>query len=95
MKKITVEDILQRKGKAKITMLTCYDYSFAKILDAAGIDIILVGDSLANVVLGMEETRYLPLSEMFNHTRAVVKGVRNALVVADMPYAAYQKNPKK
>lgn len=95
MKKITVEDILQRKDKAKITMLTCYDYSFAKILDAAGIDIILVGDSLANVILGMEETRYLPLSEMFNHTRAVVKGVRNALVVADMPYAAYQKNPKK
>lgn len=95
MKKITVEDILKRKDKAKITMLTCYDYSFAKILDAADIDIILVGDSLANVVLGMKETRYLSLTEMFNHTRAVARGVSKALVVADMPYVAYQKNPKK
>lgn len=95
MKEVTVRDIIQRKGKGKITMLTCYDYSFAKILDTAGIDIILVGDSLANVVLGMKETRYLSLNEMFNHTRAVAKGVSNALVVADMPYAAYQKNPKK
>ena len=95
MKKITIENILQRKGKSKITMLTCYDYSFAKILDAAGIDIILVGDSLANVILGMEETRRVPLTEMFNHTCAVAKGVSNALVVADMPYAAYQKNPEK
>ncbi|MDP8290314.1 MAG: 3-methyl-2-oxobutanoate hydroxymethyltransferase [Candidatus Susulua stagnicola] len=95
MKKITVEDIKKRKGKSKITMLTCYDYSFAKILDASGIDMILVGDSLANVVLGMEETRKLSLSEMINHTKAVVKGSSRTLVVADMPYVSYQRNPKK
>ena len=95
MGKITVGDITKRKGKAKITMLTCYDYSFAKILDASDIDIILVGDSLANVVLGMEETRHLALSEMFNHTQAVAKGIERALVVTDMPYVSYQRNPKK
>jgi len=76
-------------------MLTCYDYSFAKILDKAELDIILVGDSLANVVLGLKETRKVALREMINHTQAVAKGVNRALVVADMPYVAYQQNPKK
>ncbi|MCK4912744.1 MAG: 3-methyl-2-oxobutanoate hydroxymethyltransferase, partial [Candidatus Omnitrophica bacterium] len=95
MKKISVGDIRKRKGKAKITMLTCYDYSFAKILDASGIDVILVGDSLANVVLGIEETRKLSLSEMLNHTKAVAKGSSRALVVADMPYTSYQRDPRK
>jgi len=95
MKKVSIEDIKNKKGKTKITMLTCYDYSFAKILDAAGLDMILVGDSLANVVLGMEETRKISLSEMLNHTQAVAKGSSRALVIADMPYVAYQKNPKK
>ena len=95
MVKVSVEDIRKRKGRAKITMLTCYDYSFAKILDGSGIDIILVGDSLANVVLGMKETRKLTLSEMLNHTQAVARGSKRALVVADMPYVAYQRNPKK
>jgi len=95
MGKISVGDIRKRKGRAKITMLTCYDYSFAKILDDSGIDIILVGDSLANVVLGLKETRRIPLSEMLNHTQAVARGSKRALVVTDMPYAAYQKNPKK
>ena len=95
MKKISVGDIKKKKGKTKITMLTCYDYSFAKILDAAGIDMILVGDSLANVVLGMKETRKISLSEMLNHTQAVARGSSRALVIADMPYVAYQKNPKK
>jgi len=95
MGKISVKDIRKRKGRAKITMLTCYDYSFAKILDVSGIDIILVGDSLANVILGMKETRRLALSEMFNHTQAVAKGIERALVVTDMPYASYQRNPKK
>jgi len=95
MKKISVGDIRKRKNGAKIAMLTCYDYSFAKILDDSGIDIILIGDSLANVVLGMEETRKLSLSEMINHTQAVARGSKRALVVADMPYVAYQKNSKK
>ena len=93
--KVSIRDITKSKGRVKITMLTCYDYSFAKILDDSGIDIILVGDSLANVVLGMEETRKLSLVEMLNHTRAVAKGSKRALVVADMPYVAYQRNPKK
>lgn len=95
MNKVTVNDIRKKKGRSKIAMLTGYDYSFAKILDASGIDIILVGDSLANVVLGMEETRRLSISEMLNHTQAVAKGVERALVVADLPYSAYQKNPEK
>lgn len=93
--KIKIKDILNKKGKEQITMLTCYDYSFAKILDESGIDIILVGDSLANVVLGMDETRKVSLTEMFNHTKAVSLGVEKALLVADMPYKAYQKNPDK
>ncbi len=76
-------------------MLTCYDYSFAGILDEAGVDIILVGDSLANVILGLDETRRVSLREMLNHTAAVSKGVNRSLVVADMPYAAYQKEPAK
>jgi len=95
MGKISVKDIRKRKGRAKIVMLTCYDYSFAKILDASGIDIILVGDSLANVVLGIKETRRLALSEMLNHTQAVARGSKRALVVADMPYVAYQRKPEK
>jgi len=96
MNKITVNTILGRKKqRVKISMLTCYDYSFARILDAAGIDILLVGDSLANVVLGLDETRKVPLTEMLNHTRAVASATRQALVVADMPYKAYQKNPDK
>ncbi len=95
MNKITVEDILMRKGKQKIVMLTCYDYSFAKILDKTDIDIILVGDSLANVVLGMDETRKVSLTEMINHTKAAAKGVERALVAADMPYSAYQKDPDR
>jgi len=95
MDKITTKDIFKKKNKEKITMLTCYDYSFAKILDDAGIDIILIGDSLANVVLGMEETRKVSITEMVNHSRAVAKAVKRSLVVVDMPYLSYQKNPKK
>ncbi|MFH1772061.1 MAG: 3-methyl-2-oxobutanoate hydroxymethyltransferase [Candidatus Omnitrophota bacterium] len=95
MKKITVKDIIAKKNKDKIVMLTCYDYSFAGALDEAGVDIILVGDSLANVVLGKRYTREVTFKEMLNHTEAVSKGVERALVVTDMPYVCYQKNPKK
>jgi 3-methyl-2-oxobutanoate hydroxymethyltransferase len=93
--KVTVKDILKRKGKRKICMLTCYDYSFALILDQASADILLVGDSLANVVLGLKETRQVSVEEMLSHTKAVARGVQNSLVVADMPYLSYQKNPAK
>ena len=90
-----VKDIIARKGKDKITMLTAYDFSFASILDEAGIDVILVGDSMANVVLGMSSTKYISFKEMFNHTRAVRGAVKRALVVADMPYVSYQINRRK
>ncbi|MCM8826220.1 MAG: 3-methyl-2-oxobutanoate hydroxymethyltransferase [Candidatus Omnitrophica bacterium] len=93
--KITVKNIISKKNKEKITMLTCYDTSFAQIIDEAGVDIILVGDSMANVVLGMERTKDISFKEMFNHTQAVRRGVKRALVVADMPYVSYQKNKKK
>jgi 3-methyl-2-oxobutanoate hydroxymethyltransferase len=93
--KITVEDIRRRKHKQKITMLTCYDYSFARILDAAGVDILLVGDSLANVVLGLKETRKVRFRQMCEYTQAVSRGVRRALLVADMPYLAYQRVPQR
>ncbi len=95
MNKITVNDIIRRTHKGKVVMITCYDYSFAALVDEAGVDIILVGDSLANVVLGLDQTRAVPLQEMFHHTRAVARGAQRALIVADMPYAAYQKNPAR
>ncbi|MDP2924362.1 MAG: 3-methyl-2-oxobutanoate hydroxymethyltransferase [Candidatus Omnitrophota bacterium] len=95
MERITIEYILRAKGKSKITMLTCYDYSFAKALDEAGIDIVLVGDSLANVVLGLTETRKVSFSEMLNHTKAVAKAVNRSLIVADMPYVSYQTHPNR
>lgn len=95
MAKITIEDIKKKKRSGKITVLTCYDYSFAKALDEVGLDVILVGDSLANVVLGLEEIKGINISEMLNHTKAVASAVTRSLVVADMPYASYQRNPKK
>lgn len=94
MSKLTVEEIKAKKGKGKITVLTCYDYSFAKALDATGLDIILVGDSLANVVLGLEDIKKISINEMLNHTKAVASAITRSLIVADMPYASYQKNPK-
>jgi len=75
-------------------MLTAYDYPIASFLDEAGIDIILVGDSLANVVLGLESTTQVGMKEMLHHTRAVVRAVRNTIVVGDMPFDSYQLNPR-
>jgi 3-methyl-2-oxobutanoate hydroxymethyltransferase len=92
--RITVADIMEKKKrKEKIAMLTAYDCSFAPIVDSAGVDIILVGDSMANVVLGMESTTEISLDEMINHSRAVVKGSEHAFVIGDMPYCAYQTAP--
>jgi 3-methyl-2-oxobutanoate hydroxymethyltransferase len=91
----TIKDILTQKSKkVPITMLTAYDYPVASYLDQAGIDIILVGDSLANVVLGLESTTDVGMIEMLHHTRAVVRAVKNALIVGDMPYGSYQINPR-
>ena len=93
--KITVPDLLQRKTLAanspnkKITCLTAYDYPTARLLDEAGVDVVLVGDSVAMVALGYESTLPLTLEESLHHTKAVRRGVQRALVVADMPYGSY------
>lgn len=91
---MTIKDILSFKNKRKITVLTAYDYPTAVILDKGAIDIILVGDSLANVALGLESTTQIGMEEMLHHTKAVARGVKNALLIADMPYSAYQINPQ-
>jgi 3-methyl-2-oxobutanoate hydroxymethyltransferase len=95
--KITVPDLLQRKNQTagfpfksqKITCLTAYDYPSARLLDEAGVDLILVGDSLGMVVLGQESTLAVTIDEMLHHTRAVRRGTRRALLVADLPYGSY------
>src|SRR4030066_1876481 len=84
-------DILKRK-KVKITALHAYDFITAKLLDEAGIDIILVGDSLSNVFQGNETTLPVTMDEMIYHTKAVAKGVSRAMVVVDMPFMSYQLN---
>ncbi|MFA6357315.1 MAG: 3-methyl-2-oxobutanoate hydroxymethyltransferase [Candidatus Omnitrophota bacterium] len=89
------KNILELKGRRKITVLTAYDYPIASILDKAGIDIILIGDSLANVVLGLESTTQIGIEEMLHHSKAVTRAVKNALVIADMPYSSYQINSQE
>ena len=79
----------KEKGE-KLTMLTAYDYSTAKLIDSAGIHSILVGDSLGMVCLGYEDTLSVTMEDMIHHTRAVAKGVKEALVIADMPFMSYQ-----
>lgn len=93
--KITVEEISALKGKRKITMLTAYDYPIASLVDRAGIDMILVGDSLANVVLGLDSTTKVGMTEMIHHAKAVTRAVKHSLVVGDMPYESYQVNPQE
>lgn len=94
--KVTVPDLRQRKCLAagspensKIVCLTAYDYPTARLLDEAGVDVVLVGDTLGMVVLGYESTLPVTLEEMLHHTRAVRRGVQRALLVADMPYGSY------
>jgi 3-methyl-2-oxobutanoate hydroxymethyltransferase len=88
---ITTETIvLMKRRRAKIACLTAYDYPFARILDQAGIEIVLVGDSAANVVAGEKNTLPISMEEMLYHTRVVARAVRNALVIADMPFLSYQ-----
>jgi 3-methyl-2-oxobutanoate hydroxymethyltransferase len=94
-KKITVQDILSMKSKRKITMLTAYDYPLASLIDKAGIDMILVGDSVANVVLGLKSTTEVGMTEMMHHAKSVTRAVKYALVIGDMPYESYQVNPQE
>lgn len=86
---ITINDIVSKKGKEKITMVTAYDYQCAKIVDEAGADIILVGDSLAMVVLGHESTLEITVEEMIHHAKAVNRGRKNSFLIVDMPYLSY------
>ncbi len=89
--RVTVPDIRSaRESGRRIVMLTAYDYPTARILDAAGVDILLVGDSLGNNVLGYENTLPVTMEEMLHHTRAVARGTRRGLVVGDMPYLSFQ-----
>ena len=88
-KKITVPAIRAMKGKSRIGMLTAYDYPSARVADAAGADILLVGDSLGMVVLGYPDTLSVTVEDMLHHTRAAVRGAKCALIVGDMPYLSY------
>jgi 3-methyl-2-oxobutanoate hydroxymethyltransferase len=94
--KVTITTIQEKKLRREpITCLTAYDYATSRLVDEAGIDMILVGDSLAMVVLGYDNTLPVTVDEMLHHTRAVRRGVRRALVVADMPYASYHISEKE
>jgi 3-methyl-2-oxobutanoate hydroxymethyltransferase len=91
MSKITIQDFFKKKTEgAKITMLTAYDYPFAKIVDEAGIDAVLVGDSLGMVIQGLENTLPVTMDEMIYHTKLVTRAVKNAIVIGDMPFMSYQ-----
>jgi 3-methyl-2-oxobutanoate hydroxymethyltransferase len=96
VKKITTNTLQKMKaGGEKISMITAYDFSFAKLFDAAGIDIILVGDSASNVMAGHETTLPITLDQMIYHAQSVVRGVERSLVVVDMPFGSYQGNSKE
>ena len=94
VKKVTMRHLVEMKQRGeKISMLTAYDYSMAKLIDQAGIDVILVGDSASNVMAGNQTTLPITLDQMIYHATSVVKGVNRALVVVDLPFGTYQGNP--
>lgn len=96
IKRITTNTLLSMKQKGeKISMLTAYDFSMAGILDDAGIDVLLVGDSASNVMAGHETTLPITLDQMIYHAQSVVRGVKRCLVVVDLPFGSYQGNSKE
>ena len=96
VKKITTNTLLKMKQAGeKISMITAYDFSFAKIFDAAGIDIILVGDSASNVMAGHETTLPITLDQMIYHASSVVRGCNRSLIIVDLPFGSYQGNSKE
>src|SRR5215472_2420541 len=93
-KKVTVPDVARMKAAGKrITMVTAYDCAFARLLDEACVDLLLVGDSLGMVVQGLETTLPVTLDEIVYHTRMVARGRRRALVLGDLPFGSYQASP--
>ena len=95
-KRVTTKSVVEMKTNGeKISMLTAYDYTFAKLLDSAGIDVLLVGDSASNVMAGHETTLPITLDQMIYHASSVVRGVSRALIVVDLPFGTYQSDPKK
>lgn len=95
-KRVTTNSLTQMKVNGeKISMLTAYDYTMAKIVDGAGIDVILVGDSASNVMAGHETTLPITLDQMIYHASSVIRAVNRALVVVDLPFGTYQSDPKK
>src|ERR1700749_2295142 len=96
VKRITTNTLQEMKNKGeKITMLTAYDYSMAAIVDAAGMDIILVGDSASNVMAGHETNMPITLDQMIYHASSVVRAAKRALVIVDLPFGSYQGNSKE
>ena len=94
--RVTIKVLEQMKSKGeKISMLTAYDYSFAKIIDKAGVDIILVGDSASNVMAGHETTLPITLDQMIYHASSVIRAVKRALVVVDLPFGTYQSDSQE
>lgn len=95
-KRITTKSLVEMKSNGeKISMLTAYDFSMARIIDGAGIDVILVGDSASNVMAGYETTLPITLDQMIYHAASVVRAVQRALVVVDLPFGSYQSDPKE
>ncbi len=95
-KRITVKSLTEMKSQGeKIAMLTAYDYTTAKILDRAGIDVILVGDSASNVMAGHETTLPITLDQMIYHASSVIRAIKRSLVVVDLPFGTYQSDPKE
>lgn len=95
MGKMTLPMLKKKKGLEKITMVTCYDASFAKLIEKAGIDSVLVGDSLGNVIKGESNTLSVSISEMEYHVKAVKKGISTPFLIADMPFGSYQISLEK
>ncbi|ETN95315.1 3-methyl-2-oxobutanoate hydroxymethyltransferase [Zhouia amylolytica] len=95
-KRVTVKSLVDmKKHGEKISMLTAYDYSMAKMVDAAGIDVVLVGDSASNVMAGHETTLPITLDQMIYHASSVIRAIDRALVVVDLPFGSYQSDPKE
>ncbi|MDN3667125.1 3-methyl-2-oxobutanoate hydroxymethyltransferase [Algibacter miyuki] len=95
-KRVTVKSLIDMKAHGeKISMLTAYDYTMAKIVDGAGVDVILVGDSASNVMAGHETTLPITLDQMIYHASSVIRAVYRALVVVDLPFGSYQSDPKE